>query len=183
MSTKSNKNRKKAARRSASHRGASKAIGRPTEFIPSFCEDAKKLCLLGATDDDLADFFGIAKKTVYAWQEKYPEFSHSIKAGKARADAEVAHSLFFRARGYEHKAVKIFADAKTGSQHVVDYTERYPPDTVAGIFWLKNRRPDLWRDKQDFEHSNPPGRPIETKSTVTLTPDKAYLALIGKQNL
>ena len=49
--------------------------------------------------------------------------------------------------------MKIVADAKTGTEHIVPYTERYPPDTTAAIFWLKNRRPDLWRDKHRIEHS------------------------------
>jgi hypothetical protein len=69
------------------------------------------------------------------------------------ADAEVAEKLFKRATGYSHDAVKIFNDQ--GAPLQVPYTEHYPPDTTACIFWLKNRRPDLWRDKveQQLEHS------------------------------
>ena len=78
----------------------------------------------------------------------HPEFFQSLKEGKEGADARVAQSLYRRALGWEHEAVKIVADAKTGTEHIVPYTERYPPDTTAAIFWLKNRRPDLWRDKE-----------------------------------
>ena len=62
------------------------------------------------------------------------------------AFAEVAEKLFRRATGYSHEAVKIVADAKTKEQHIVPYVEHYPPDTTACIFWLKNRRPEAWRD-------------------------------------
>ncbi len=54
--------------------------------------------------------------------------------------------------GYSHEAVKIFCD-KDGNITEAPYTERYPPDTAACIFWLKNRQPDKWKDKQDLEHS------------------------------
>lgn len=157
------------------------AGGRPTDYLPEYAEEARKLCLLGAIDKELADFFGIAESTLNLWKLQHAEFSESIKAGKATADAQVADKLFNRAMGYEHQAIKIFADAKTGSELTVPYTERYPPDTVAAIFWLKNRRPDLWRDKNDHEVSGPKGGPIKSESTVTLKPDQAYLAMIGKK--
>ena len=35
--------------------------------------------------------------------------------------------------------------------------KHYPPDTTAAIFWLKNRKTDQWRDKQDVEHSGSVG--------------------------
>lgn len=126
--------------------------GRPSNYQPEYSEQAYKLCLLGATDADLADFFEVTEQTVNNWKTAHPVFFESLKRGKRSADAEVAQSLFKRANGYSHEAVKIVADAKTGSEHVVPYTEHYPPDTTACIFWLKNRRPDAWRDKHEIEH-------------------------------
>jgi hypothetical protein len=123
--------------------------GRPTKYQQEFAEQALKLCRLGATDKELGDFFEVSEQTINTWKQLFPEFLESLKAGKAFADAEVADKLFRRATGYEHDAVKIVADAKTGAEHIVEYTERYPPDTTAAIFWLKNRRPDLWRDKTE----------------------------------
>ena len=130
-------------------------MSRPTKYNPDYTKQALKLCRLGATDKELADFFGVAESTLNKWKEEHPEFSESLKEGKALADAEVADKLYKRATGYEHPAVKIVANANTGQEHVVNFTERYPPDTTAAIFWLKNRRPDLWRDKvqQEHEHS------------------------------
>lgn len=124
-------------------------MARPSKYNPDYPKQAQKLCRLGATDKELADFFGVAESTLNKWKEDYPEFSESLKEGKALADAEVADKLYKRATGYEHAAVKIVANANTGQEHIVNYTERYPPDTTAAIFWLKNRRPDLWRDKTE----------------------------------
>ena len=123
-------------------------MGRPTLYKPEYVEQAQKLCRLGATDKELANFFNVAIDTISEWKNVHPEFSASLKAGKELADAEVADKLFKRATGYEHQAVKISA-TPDGREHITEYTEKYPPDTTAAIFWLKNRRPDLWRDKTE----------------------------------
>lgn len=127
--------------------------GAPTKYKEEYNELAYKYCLLGATDAQLAEFFDVDESTINNWKVDYPIFLESIKKGKEQADAEVAQKLFHRATGYEHKAVKIVADAKTGKEHVVPYVEHYPPDTTAAIFWLKNRQKDNWREKNEVEHS------------------------------
>lgn len=124
-------------------------MARPSKYKPEYAEQALKLCRLGAIDKELADFFQVNVDTINEWKKVYPEFSESLKGGKSVADAEVANKLFQRATGYKHEAVKIVANATTGQEHIVPYTEHYAPDTTAAIFWLKNRRPDLWRDKTD----------------------------------
>lgn len=126
-------------------------MARPSKYKPEYSEQALKLCRLGAKDAELADFFHVSEQTINAWKEAYPEFLESLKEGKGLADAEVADKLFKRATGYQHQAVKIVANANTGQEHIVPYTEHYPPDTTAAIFWLKNRRPDLWRDKTESQ--------------------------------
>lgn len=135
--------------------------GQPTLYRAEYAEMARKFCLLGADDKDLARMFDVDERTINNWKDGHPEFFQSIKAGKDVADAEVASKLFHRACGYSHEAVKIVADAKTGAQHTVPYTEHYPPDTAAGIFWMKNRQRGKWRDKIDQEHSGPDGGPIQ----------------------
>lgn len=111
--------------------------------------------MLGATDKELGDFFDVTEQTVNNWKTAHPEFFESIKSGKLKADAIVAHSLYHRAIGYKHDAVKIIsvADGNNQGSHVeqVPYVERYPPDTTAAIFWLKNRRPAEWRDRQEHD--------------------------------
>ena len=112
-------------------------MARPTKYLPEYCEQALKLCRLGAKDSELADFFHVNEDTINEWKKVHPEFSESLKEGKALADAEVADKLFKRATGYEHKAVKISANPN-GDEHVTEYVERYPPDTTAAIFWLNH---------------------------------------------
>ena len=124
--------------------------GRNTLYRPEYCEQAKKLCLLSATDKEMADFFNVDVATLYRWKNEFPEFCDAINAGKIFADANVASRLYERAMGYSHGAVKIVANATTGQEHIVPYTEHYPPDTQAASLWLRNRQPDKWRDRQEI---------------------------------
>lgn len=137
-------------------------MGRPSEYRPEFAEQARKLCEFGATDRELADFFEVDERTINRWKIEFPEFCQSLKVGKSAADDRVEQSLYRRALGYSHDAVKIFADPKTGAEQLVPFIEHYPPDTTACIFWLKNRRKDEWRDKTEAQHTGPNGGPIET---------------------
>lgn len=134
-----------------------KKTGRPSAYRPEYVKQAYHLALLGATDADMASALDVNPSTINRWKLDHPDFCASIKRGKEEADGMVAKSLYRRALGYSHPAVKIITVARgnNGGSDVeqVPYTERYAPDTTAAIFWLKNRRPDLWRDKHDVEHS------------------------------
>jgi hypothetical protein len=136
--------------------------GRPSKFKPEMVEQAKRLCMLGATDREVADFFHVSESTLNLWKLEHPEFSESLKLGKEASDERVEKSLYRRALGYSHEAVKIFADPKTGAEQIVPFTEHYPPDTTAAIFWLKNRKPQEWRDRVQTELTGKDGGPIET---------------------
>ncbi len=125
--------------------------GRPTSFKPEFIVQARKLAELGATDREAAEFFEVAESTLYLWKHTQPEFSEALRVGKEAADARVEQSLYRRALGYSHDAVKIMT--VDGNVHVEPYVEHYAPDTTAAIFWLKNRKPSEWRDKTETEHS------------------------------
>lgn len=125
--------------------------GRPTDYKEKYAVQAYKLCLLGAIDKTLADFFGVCEKTINNWKEDHAEFLQSLKEGKASADAEVAKSLFQRATGYQHEDTHV--SNYQGDITLTKLIKHYPPDTTAGIFWLKNRKSAEWRDKQDVEHS------------------------------
>jgi len=134
--------------------------GRPTAYSAAAVKQAKKLCELGATDEDLADFFEVSVRTIYRWQTQHKEFCQALKAGKAEADDRVERSLYHKAVGYRHEAVKIFMPANALEPVYAPYTEQVAPDTTAAIFWLKNRRPAEWRDRQQHELSGPDGGPI-----------------------
>ena len=133
--------------------GRKKTIGRPTEYKEAFVSQAEKLCQLGATDEELAQFFDVSSKTIYRWACKHEAFGLALKQGKDVADERVVRSLYHRAIGYTHDAVKIFPP-RVGQKKelVVPYKEHVPPDTTAAIFWLKNRRAGDWRDKSEIVH-------------------------------
>lgn len=126
-------------------------IGRPTKYKHEYAEQAYKLCLLGATDADMADFFNVEVSTLNNWKNEFPEFLESIKKGKMLADANVADRLYQRAMGYEAPDV----DIRVVEGEIIEtpLTKYYPPDTPAAIFWLKNRQRSKWRDKVDNEVS------------------------------
>ena len=132
-----------------------KKLGRPTEYKEEYDKLTYKFCLLGATDKDLAKFFEVSESTINKWKIDRPSFSESIKKGKEEADAKVAQSLFKRATGYKHKDV----DIKMYEGQVIQtpIIKHYPPDATSAIFWLKNRQPKKWRDKQELD--------IETKDS------------------
>lgn len=155
--------------------------GRPSKFNPFICEQALKLCKLGATDKELADFFGISEKTLNTWKTDHPEFLQSLKAGKEQADAEVASKLFHRATGYSHPEVHV--SNYQGDVTLTPLTKHYPPDTTAAIFWLKNRQRDKWRDRTDHEHTGKDGAPIETKDVtdIDLARRIAFLLTAGEE--
>jgi hypothetical protein len=138
------------------------AVGAPTKFDPSYCEQVEKLCKLGATDKDIADFFQVVESTVNLWKLKHPEFSESIKKGKVMADMKVANKLFDRATGCTvlvQQAFKVkevaFEKGKRSKEiervEIVTLAQEQPPDTTAAIFWLKNRQRDKWKDKVDVD--------------------------------
>lgn len=135
--------------------------GRPTSYDPEFAKQAEKLCKLGATDADLADFFGVHIRTVANWKAAHSEFLQALKAGKDEADDRVERSLYQRAVGYSCDAVKIFMPANALKPVYAEFVEHHAPDTTAAIFWLKNRRPDQWRDKATQEITGPDGGPVQ----------------------
>jgi len=122
-------------------------VGRPSKFKPEYVEQSRKLAQLGATDREIAEFFEVHEATVHRWKAEFPEFCESLKSGKELADDRVERSLYHRAIGYKHDAVKMFQAG--GEILKEEYTEHFPPDTTAAIFWLKNRRPAQWRDKTE----------------------------------
>lgn len=122
-------------------------MARPTRYKAEYAEQALKLCRLGATDAELADFFGIAESTLNNWKNAHEAFMESIKTGKMLSDAEVADKLYHRATGYEHPEDDI--RVVNGEIVITPTIKRYPPDTGAAIFWLKNRQSKKWRDKQE----------------------------------
>ena len=145
-------------------------MARPTKYKAEYAEQARKLCLLGATDQEIADFFDVEVRTIHRWKAAHEEFCHALKAGKEQADERVERSLYQKAIGYEQDEVKIFMPAGAEAPVYADYRAKIAPDTTAAIFWLKNRRPDRWRDKRDLDH---------TSSDGSMTPQPTRVELVA----
>lgn len=124
-------------------------MSRPTKWNPDYAPMVKKACELGATDEDLADMLGVCRRTINTWKVTIPEFSASLKVGKEVADDMVERSLYSRAIGYSHPEDKIFSSQD--GPITIPTMKHYPPDATSAIFWLKNRRPEQWREKPEGE--------------------------------
>lgn len=118
----------------------------------------------GLTDEQIAQNVGINPDTLYTWKKKYAEISEALKRGKDVIDIQVENALLKRALGYAYVETKTEVSKKDGKK-VTTTIKEVIPDTTAQIFWLKNRRPDLWRDKQQIEHSGQINNPFEGIST------------------
>ena len=129
--------------------------GRPTDYKEEYNEQAYKLCLLGAVDAELANFFHVTEQTINNWKNDFPTFFESINNGKDIANANVAASMYQKAIGYSHPEDKIFNN--NGEPLIVESTKHYPPDTMAGSLFLRNRTSVEgsiglnWRDKTEQE--------------------------------
>lgn len=129
---------------------APKTRGQPTKYRDDIPEQVENLCkIYGSTDEQIAEFLKVNIDTIYEWKKVHPQFSEAIKKGKDAYDSkEVETSLLKRAKGYSRIVERV---TKTGD--VVECVEEVPPDPVSCFFWLKNRNPERWKDKQDIEHS------------------------------
>lgn len=124
-----------------------------SKYKPEYDELAYNYALLGVTDKQLSEFFGVCEATLNNWKNDHPSFLESLKQGKGQADAMVAKSLFKRALGYSHPETKI-ATRDGQITDTLDVEKHYAPDPTAAIFWLKNRQPEIWRDKKEVSFDN-----------------------------
>jgi hypothetical protein len=134
--------------------------GRPTKYNETFHPIlAEALARNGLIDKEICKKLGISEGTMTTWKKEYPKFLLSIKKGKENPDDQVEQALFKRALGYEHPEDDI--KAYEGKIIITPTIKHYPPDTAAAFIWLKNRRPDKWRDRKEMTGAE--GGPIEIK--------------------
>lgn len=107
----------------------------------------------GLTDEQIAKNIGISRSTLNVWKDRYSDISDALKKGKDIIDRQVENALLKRALGYEYEEVKEkFEDGVITERTVMK--KEVVPDTTAQIFWLKNRKPDKWRDKPAYEDTS-----------------------------
>jgi transcriptional regulator with XRE-family HTH domain len=124
--------------------------GQPTKFTDVDKEYWAFLISKGYTNKQIAEKIGVEERTIYNWKKKHTAFFQSLKEFREFVDSDVEASLFQRAMGYKTKEVKLFQD-KRGNIIEHEVIKSYPPETVACIFWLKNRKPNEWRDSHEVK--------------------------------
>lgn len=118
----------------------------------------------GLTDEQIAENMGVSRSTLNEWKKKYPDISDTLKRGKEVVDIVAENALYKKAIGVKEilkKPIKIKEVVYDNGKRVketekIEYVDEevyFPPDTTALIFWLKNRQPQKWRDKQQVEMS------------------------------
>jgi hypothetical protein len=125
------------------------AGGAPSKFTPTMQKIAAAAYKYGATDAQVAEELGVSDTTIYNWKVKHPEFFATQRENKDLADSKVEKSLFERACGYSVPEEKVFCNGGEITTHMS--RKHYPPETTACIFWLKNRKPDDWRDSRNVD--------------------------------
>ena len=106
----------------------------------------------GLTNIQIAQNIGVGERTFSEWVIRFPAISAALKKGKEPVDIQVENALLKRALGYDYEEkiteVEEYANGKT-KRHIRTVTKHVPGDTTAQIFWLKNRKPKQWREKQE----------------------------------
>ena len=122
-------------------------VGRSSLLDELDMDQVRKLAQAGWTDREMADFFKVSISTWYKWKASNESFREALKDWKDAADCRVERALYERAIGYEIPEDKIFNH--NGEALVVPTIKHYPADSSAAMNWLKNRKPDRWRDRID----------------------------------
>lgn len=148
------------------------------KYRQEFATQAAKLCALGATNDQLADFFEVATRTIETWIADKQPFRDAVLNAKQIADEKVVRSLFERATGYSHPDVHV--SNFQGDITITPLVKHYAPDTTAAIFWLKNRDQKNWRDRTELTGADntpliPQTEPIELARRVAFMLHSAAL--------
>lgn len=135
--------------------------GRPTKYKPEYNQQVYELCLLGATDAQIAAFFDISESTLNEWKKDIIKFSEAVKRGKIQADSKVAAALYKRAIGFSYDETTFERidmgenlkerDIKADVYKKKVVTKMVVPDTGAAMNWLKNRQKDIWRDNVEID--------------------------------
>ncbi len=110
------------------------------KYKPEYVDQARIACRLGAIDQDLADLFSVAFRTIHNWRNTYPEFAKACEEGKIEANDVVRQALFKRATG-----AITYKEALTREGCPVKLETQHPPDTGACMAWLYNRDRDNWK--------------------------------------
>lgn len=162
--------------------------GPKPKYRAAYVDKVKQLSKLGATEREMAHFLDVDEATFRRWKHEHPKLCAAVKLGKGPPNRRTEMSLFHRANGYshdaeeivpyDHKEIEYEADGKTVKKVIfekrilrVPIVKHYPPDTTAGIFFLRNRERQKWQNFKAVEISTPPGKPLQTEVHHTGEPE------------
>jgi hypothetical protein len=140
--------------------------GRPTLYRPEYPDLARRFCVLGGSNEDLADFFEVSRSTIDEWLRVHPEFAEAVSKGRDIIDMVVADKLLSRVMGYTYEGKKYVLHR--GEEKEVRHVVHYPPDVPACMFWLRNRRRKHW-----LERAQPPAASGLTLSELEEASERA----------
>jgi len=104
----------------------------------------------GLTNQQIAENMKINPDTLYRWIKMYSEISETLKRNKDVIDRQVENALLKRALGFSYTEITEEEDSEGETKSVKKVKKIVVPDTTAQIFWLKNRKPDMWRDNKNI---------------------------------
>ena len=120
-------------------------------YKPEFVEQARRMCQLGATDEELAEHFEVCVRTIYRWRNTHEEFAEAVVVGKEHADARVERALYSRAVGCSVERTKVFKSASDPKPVYATYTHHFPPDPNAALHWLRVRQARKWQIHEEVK--------------------------------
>jgi len=132
-------------------------MGRKTKYTNRFPERVEIMARSGMIEVDMAEQLGVSVPTFEAYKQKFPEFLKSLKRGKETVDDIVVAKLLTRALGYSYdetvkERILTKGEEKSYAMAITKVTTKHVhPDVTAMIFWLKNRRPDEWREQKHVD--------------------------------
>jgi len=147
-------------------------------YKPEFVEQARNMCRLGATDEELAEHFEVCVRTIYRWRNTHEEFAEAVVVGKEHADARVERALYSRAVGCSVERTKVFKHAGDPKPVYATYKHHFPPNPNAALHWLRVRQPRKWQIREEVK-SDPNAKEMIEKAlaraeayTSTLVPPR-----------
>lgn len=123
--------------------------GRPTSYRPEYANQARQAYELGAIDEEVARLFDVDISTFYRWRHAHADFAAACAIGREHADKRVEASMYQRACGFEYTAERVFMFSTWTEPEIVRFTRRVLADPRVGMQWLRMRRPEDWRVKED----------------------------------
>ena len=143
----------------------------PSKYNETYHNDwAWSLATKGATIPEIAEAFGVNKKTIERWSVEHPAFGESLNEGRELANSRIEKSLYKKALGYTvtetHRTIQVDKDGNAKPVKIETTDKHFAPDTGAIIYWLKNRNPKGWRD-----------RPVDDKLVLEIDTSLASLSL------